>query len=56
MRINRGNKLYGTILSKHYDTYGPAYDFLSFNHFEDIEVAKSWITFFRRGKTTLCNK
>ena len=27
-----------------------AYDFLSFNHFEDIEAAKSWITFVRRGK------
>ena len=33
-----------------------AYDFLSFNNFEDIEVAKSWITVFRRGKNTLCNK
>ena len=34
-----------------------AYGFLSFNHFEDIEVA-IWITFFRRvrGKNTLCNK
>ena len=33
-----------------------AYVFLSFNHFVDIEVAKSWITFFRKGKNTLCNK
>ena len=39
MWINGGNKLYGTILSKHYDTYGPGLDFLSFNQFEDIEVA-----------------
>ena len=34
-----------------------AYDFLSFNHFEDIEDSQIMeIIFFRRGENTLCNK
>ena len=56
MRINRGNNFMALTCQNIMIPMALAYDFLSFNHFEDIEVAKSWITFFRRGKNTLYNK